>query len=249
MLRSATTVFIWAACVVLTVLAGPFGSYDTMAWPERLLYWGLVISAGLVLGLCARGVMFTVLGQRRPVLFDLGAALCVGVTLGPLVWVLRGALDPMLSHADLSLGSITLNTSLIILGVFVMRRKFGMETPSSYLGHSGEEDGSIPRLHRRLSLPPEAEILRLSGRDHFVEVVTDAGTETLRLRLTDAVDEMEPVPGLCTHRSHWVALSAIDGTARESGGKLFVILRNGERIPVSRKYRPALEALDLIEPS
>ena len=75
--------------------------------------------------------------------------------------------------------------------------------------------------------------------------MTDRGTEKLRLRLSDAIDEMEPVEGLCTHRSHWVTRAAIAGHVRESG-KLFVTLENGDRVPVSRTYRPQLEAEGLV---
>jgi DNA-binding LytR/AlgR family response regulator len=77
--------------------------------------------------------------------------------------------------------------------------------------------------------------------------VTDRGTETLRLRLSDAIDEMEPVEGLCTHRSHWVALAAITASERRQG-KLFVRLSNGERVPVTRTYAPKLEAAGVIPP-
>jgi DNA-binding LytR/AlgR family response regulator len=66
--------------------------------------------------------------------------------------------------------------------------------------------------------------------------------------LGDAIDEMEPVKGICTHRSHWVALGAIKRVERE-GARLFVVLRNGDRVPVSRKYRPRLEQAGLIDRS
>jgi DNA-binding LytR/AlgR family response regulator len=42
-----------------------------------------------------------------------------------------------------------------------------------------------------------------------------------------------------------VARAAIIGHVAE-GGKLHVTLVNGDRVPVSRKYRPELEALGLV---
>ena len=84
-------------------------------------------------------------------------------------------------------------------------------------------------------------MLRLTANDHFVEIATDNGAETLRMRLVDAIDEMEPVNGYCVHRSHWVSHEAIDRIERENSHKIFVILNNNDRIPVSRKYRINLE--------
>jgi DNA-binding LytR/AlgR family response regulator len=86
----------------------------------------------------------------------------------------------------------------------------------------------------------------LTAKNHYVEVVTDKGSTTIRMRLADAIDEMEPVEGYCVHRSHWVARSAINAVERENAQKIFVLLSNGDRIPVSRKYRPNLEKTGLV---
>ena len=105
-----------------------------------------------------------------------------------------------------------------------------------------------PRLMGRLPQAARHRILRLSGRDHQVEVTTQAGVTSLRLRLRDAIAEMEPVEGYSTHRSHWVAKDAVTGVAREGSQKLYLVLCNGDRVPVSRTYRPALEQAGLIDP-
>lgn len=224
----------------IAVLAGPFGSYDTMGWPVRLVYWGVVISFGLTIGFFVRGRMLVLAGVLGPARFDLALALIVSAALTPLIWALRGWLDPLLSHADLSLWSIAFNTFPIVAGIVVLRRLTGAEEPAGY-GRRRLEQAPAPRLLRRLSREEGIEILHLSGNDHSVDVATSEGVETLRLRLADAIAEMEPVRGVSTHRSHWVALVAISGLERENGGKLFVRLCNGERVPVSRKYRSLLE--------
>lgn len=241
------TFFIVASALGVAVLAGPFGTYDTMHWPLRTAYWGAVIAGALVIGFGARAVMRALLGTHHPALFDIGASLILGIIFGPVILALRGWMDPVLSHADLSLRSITLNTTLIGAGFFVVRRQIGAETPTGYWSDPEPETVPTTRLHRRLSCSHTAEIHRLTANNHFVEVATSTGVETLRLRLIDAIEEMEPVAGLCTHRSHWVAVAAVTGVERQSRGKLFVILKNGDRVPVSRKYRPSLEAAGLIE--
>lgn len=247
LLFTSVTFYVWTAALVFAVVAGPFGSYDTMSWPVRTAYWAVVITVAFVIGFAARAVMRALLAGRHPALFDLGASFLVGIALGPVIWVLRGGMDPVLGHEDLSVISITLNSFLIACGVFVVRRQIGAEAPASYWAEPEPETPAQTRLHRRLSCPPDAEIHRLSANDHYVEVATSTGIETLRLRLVDAIEEMEPVAGTCTHRSHWVSFAAISGIERESGGKLFVMLKNGDRVPVSRKYRPNLEDAGLID--
>lgn len=101
-------------------------------------------------------------------------------------------------------------------------------------------------LLKRLPAEARSRILRLSAADHVVRVVTDKGETELRMRFSDAVNEMDGVEGYCTHRSHWVAVEAISGTRREAG-RWVVELCNGDEVPVSRKYQPDLEAAGLLK--
>ena len=59
-----------------------------------------------------------------------------------------------------------------------------------------------PRLLQRMPPALHAGVIRLSTIDHMVEVVTEAGTGKLRLRLCDAVKEMDPDQGLMAHLPH-----------------------------------------------
>ncbi|MDZ7709971.1 MAG: LytTR family DNA-binding domain-containing protein [Roseovarius sp.] len=237
-MSSRLTISIWLIGCLVAVVAGPFGTFQTMGVGLRVVYWGAVITSGLAIGTGVNALFLTICRGWHPLWIDVKASLLITTLLAPLIFVLRAGLDPMLTRADLSLGSIWINTALFVAPIFFLRRQL------TWVGLIPEPDR--PRLVRRLPGPMQgATLLRLSGRDHTVEVTTDQGTATLRLRLSDAIDEMEPVEGVCTHRSHWVARGAITGHIFE-GGKLFVILVNGDHVPVSRTYRPRLEALGLV---
>ncbi|MEM7733273.1 MAG: LytTR family DNA-binding domain-containing protein [Pseudomonadota bacterium] len=97
--------------------------------------------------------------------------------------------------------------------------------------------GAEPRLLQRLPSSRRAPVLRLSAMDHMVEVVTESGTEKLRIRLSDAVREMEPTQGYMAHRSHWVAKDAVVQAERKGSDKVYLKLSNGDMIPVSRTFR------------
>jgi DNA-binding LytR/AlgR family response regulator len=58
----------------------------------------------------------------------------------------------------------------------------------------------------------------------------------------DAVAELSGYPGLQIHRSHWVAIDAVDGLERENG-KTYALLRDGRKLPVSRTRAPELKKL------
>lgn len=105
---------------------------------------------------------------------------------------------------------------------------------------TGISDRFEPRLAQRLPEGACNYIMHLSVSDHCVNVCTSQGPQSIRMRLCDAIDEMEGVDGFRVHRSHWVARDAIK-TAECEQGRVFLRLNNGTRVPVSRNYRPVLE--------
>jgi DNA-binding LytR/AlgR family response regulator len=81
-------------------------------------------------------------------------------------------------------------------------------------------------------------------QDHYVEVHTERGMHLVLMRLSDAIDEAEGIPGLKVHRSHWVALEAV-AEARREGGRVVLRLRDGASVPVSRAHVQALREAGL----
>ena len=246
------TVFIWLTCSILATLSGPFGTYEGMDWPTRTLYWFCIVTAAIVFGYGARALAVVVIGYCRPILFDLFAAGVMALVFGPMVWMARIFFQPDVSGDDLQIERVVIHTFVIAAGVYVLRRQICASEPGAYLTndpsppHNGDDR---PRLLRRLPEDMRGDVIRLSANDHYVQVVTSRGAEVLRLRLSDAIDEMEPMEGYSTHRSHWVARKAIAGVERENAHKLFLVLTHGDRVPVSRKYRPTLERDGIIDPA
>lgn len=232
-LRRPMTLIIWGVCTLMVAVAGPFGTFDVMIWPMRLLYWSLVSGLGLFLVPGASAAALVLTGDERPLWHTLLTAVLAAVVLAPVIRLLREVTDPGRAAADMRLASIGFNTFVIVGGVLILCRVIA----GGVMGPAAPE----ARLLRRLPETSRGRILRLSAKDHFVQVVTDAGRETLRLRLSDAIAEAEPEAGLCIHRSHWVAGAAIAGVEQDARKKVFVVLVNGDRVPVSRKYLAALQ--------
>jgi len=98
---------------------------------------------------------------------------------------------------------------------------------------------SNPFLDR---LPPAlgSELLALEMEDHYVRAHTAMGDDLVLMRLRDAMVELDGIEGLQTHRSWWVARSAVEYVRRE-GRNVKLVLAGGLEAPVSRANVAALK--------
>jgi len=222
---------------LLASISDPFGGYG-MTFLRRFLFWVLVLGvAGAIAFLSHRMVERHLSGA--PLLGkDLLIVLLVTLSFTPSLWVLIFLFAAPSTGTAPDMWSMARYGTIFASGLIVLRRGgFGQSVP--------EEESLQPRIYKRLPEGFSEQILRLTVRDHSVDVVTDKGVHTIRSRFGDAIDEMVPISGHCTHRSHWVTDTAIESVER-SGGKIHLRLSNGDLIPVSRKYRPALEEAGIV---
>ncbi len=230
-----------AGLVFVPLLAYTFPPFLDVALPfgMRLTFWAGVMALAIAATWLSRKFIYEHLSQdylsARDVVFSAVILILFTPALWLLAWLLFtiGGQEAPGALAVLPYG-VLFSTGLILVG----RTEPGHPKPTGL-------PEQMPRLVRRLPAGFQGRIYRLTVRDHNVDVVTSEGTFTIRSRFTDAIDEMEPIPGHCTHRSHWVTDDAIVSTER-TDGKTFVRLRNGDLVPVSRKYRPMLEQDGLI---
>ncbi|WP_263388443.1 LytTR family DNA-binding domain-containing protein [Ruegeria marisflavi] len=228
------------AFVFLSLLASisdPFGGHGMPFW-QRFLFWLLVLG---VAGGIAR-LSHTVVERYAPgaalLRKDLLIVILVTLLFTPALWVLIRLLAMPTADAAPDMWSMARYGTIFASGLIILRR--GLPGPAE-----PELEVSQPRIYKRLPDGFSEQILRLTVRDHSVDVVTDQGVHTIRSRFGDAIDEMVPITGHCTHRSHWVTDAAIESVER-SGGKIHLRLTNGDLVPVSRKYRPGLEEAGII---
>lgn len=86
----------------------------------------------------------------------------------------------------------------------------------------------------------EGRVLVLSAQDHYVEFTTTTGKKLVRMRMREAIAQMQGQDGLSVHRSYWVAKDAIEAL-QKSGGKHFLLLSNGDKIPVAASKLAAVK--------
>lgn len=221
----------WVCVSLAAAYAGPFGTFNSMSFSERLVFWTLAIGTSIVLSL---GIASFVADQR-PDLSALRRDMAVLPTFSalyaPVLWYLIHTMshDHGVPMTVLELFGVVL---LIGLSIALVREVLTLERPD--LAPISLDDA--PRLVERLPDEVRAPVLSLSAQDHYVEVRTEKGETRLLLRFSDALEELDPADGLQVHRSHWVSRGAVKG-ARRDNGRVFLDLVDGSSVPVSRKYR------------
>lgn len=232
-LRAPVVVSAWVVLTIVMALVGPFGSYDPEPLWRRLLVWACLVALAVVMTLAV-----TIVIRRQ---WELPGFWRQGVVTSALVALILAV--PLRAVADIlgdesrflpaSLTEIALFVFCLTLGFFAFRHARALT--------DDEQPGAGPRLLERLPEALRGGVMRVSGRDHYVEIATEKGTASVLLRFSDALAELDGADGLQVHRSHWVAGDAVTGTARE-GGRIFLRLANGPPVPVSRTYLAAVEA-------
>lgn len=110
--------------------------------------------------------------------------------------------------------------------------------PATLLQKEQEETGSTG-YQRHLERPLAGALVRVEAQEHYVRLVSQSDSQMLLYRFNDIVAELPVELGMQVHRSHWVAYAAVNALFRE-GGRLFLSLRDGTKVPVSRKFASAV---------
>jgi hypothetical protein len=242
--------------VVGAVVTGPFDTLSRLTFGERVVYWSGVVVFSVFTATLAQKLLADSLRDASDGLTILLDSTVMTVLFSPVAyfWTVL-FFDIGVNRGDFV--HVVMNVMLVALVIFACRQLvFDWAKVSTFeRAQSGaipnlqQSEGDTvqapPRLARRLAEDDPGPIRRIEAMDHFVTVYTEKDSYQLRLRFADAVDEMDGVPGLVTHRSHWVAQQFVDDVERQNG-RLMLRLTCGARVPVSRKYRPALQEAGLV---
>lgn len=238
-LRSHWFWIITIGTAALCAYSGPFGTFETFDWPERIVYWTAI---AVVTGVAGVWVSEFTRVADWPVLPHVLLASCgFGLVTTCFVTLLQSQFDPSFTWAS-SPPEMVLMVFPVATVIFLAANRFMQSKSDTPVA---KKPLQAPKIFARLQSQADAtEIISLTASDHYVEVTTDKGTELCLLRFADAIAETLPVQGVQIHRSHWVALHAIDRIVSNSN-KPQVVLKSGPSLPVSRarvkKLRSSLE--------
>ncbi|WP_171015672.1 LytTR family DNA-binding domain-containing protein [Devosia sp. FKR38] len=238
-----TSWLVLAGASLLMGMVGPFGTFEMPLGP-RLAYWTVVVVITAALGTLVDIVVLSLLPNHwpRPMAAGLGGAVA-GLPIALSVWLIN----------LLAFDGVEPSISLPVLAAYCIPIAALVTTVAAGLRQSAPAPVAAPvpaatirpPLLDRLALPQRGRLLHLAVNDHYVDVTTDRGTTLVLIRLSDAIRETAPVPGLQVHRSHWVALDAVRRSSRQAG-KPVLELENGTIVPVSRTFLDAARAAGLL---
>jgi len=243
----------WIRRLALTLMAGMFlaisGAFgsETSPFPMRVGFWVLGIGIGAAIGgsiadACDR------LGWPEGawasfVVVAIGTALPTTV----LIWALA-ELCFSGGHFDTrSLPAFLVPVLTVTLFMSALNSLVGRQPLMTHGAADAADAGKAappPKAAARLfdRLPQKlrgAELWAVEAEDHYLRLHTSKGSDLILLRLADAVAELDGIEGAQTHRSWWVARSAVEGGKR-TDGRAILLLKGGLEAPVSRTYARAL---------
>lgn len=229
--------FIWLVLSPLATMAGPFDTYEELStWP-RLAYWATVVGISVLLD-----VGYRWLWRGRPLPLRIAGRLGYAVVLAVLLHILNMAVfsDWMGWSAWLWLVGVVWVIAIAIEGLVVLARFVHLtEAPEVETTPAPAET-----FMRRLPVEKRGGLVRLEAQDHYLKVVTQAGDALILMRLGDAEAELSGYDGLRVHRSHWVARDQVEQVLRRDG-RLVLLMSDRTEVPVSRTYKPSVDAADL----
>lgn len=225
-------------------VTGPFGTFEIFNYPFRAIYWAFIIFTAFLLVNIIRLFFQRLFPKLTPVLTNMLTFLVLSFVLTPIIIALSQVFNPP-DHSGYK-PEWSLAIFVFFTGVIVAFLRY-LVMSGFALGAVQAPEPVSPRLSERIPLDNRGEILEISSKDHHVCVRTALGVTKIRLRLTDAIKEMDGVDGICPHRSHWVAVSAVVGHGVNGKPRTFYLtLSDGTQVPVSRKNISLVQAAGLL---
>lgn len=227
---------------VLLAVIGPFRS-DIYDFWHALVLWTVIIWVSTAVGMLNRSITDALLPKIGFLQGGLLSSVIFAAYLTPVMrWV---AVD------NGFIQSVELYPSDLQVFLTATFASFSVALVRFYLFHTNgpeitEMSQTSAPIFSRIKATRFDQIIRMTVNDHYVEIETDLGQERILMRFADAVREMGEGNGILTHRSHWVNPEAVTG-CRKEGTKMFLLMRDGSEVPVSKTYRARVADAGLAE--
>ena len=209
---------------------GPFGSFR-MPFIDRFIYWFIMFNLGFFIYYISHKATNWLFKNKspHPALLFVVPSLIAAIPLSILV----GFATVQVGYQfDVSLPIfIILLPQVLLLGIIIdaMMRFIHVKQGENTKKLVGQT--FINRLPTHLG----NQLVCFVMEDHYIQVHTELGSYMLLMRMKDALIELEDYNGMQVHRSYWVCIDAVDKVKKEPR-KTILIMSNGLKIPVSRKY-------------
>jgi hypothetical protein len=203
-------------------------------------YWvGMMLATGLLTAILVERLEREPALAARPLALSALMVVGIAVAMTPFVWIVA-ALVLGGSPRPAKMATI-FPQALLILTAFValqwaMERRRPPPQAKAFPPLTERRPALLDRLPEKLK---GADLHAIEAEDHYLRLHTERGSALILMRLADAMEELGSLEGARTHRSWWVARSAILHASR-GRGRAVLKLKGGIEAPVSRTYAPSL---------
>jgi hypothetical protein len=219
--------------------AGPFGSFQSLASPQRYAFWFGLVATGYGLAIATLQVLRPAAAFAR--LPKVAALVLVGLlsTL-PMMFVVAWALEVVFGRSTppgrlVSLYLSVAAVQLVIAGIAA--RPFLAPHRPAPRAEGPSTDQFFARIPDRLG----RDLLALEAQDHYLLVHTRRGSALISMRLSEALQILPAQLGFQAHRRWWVAREEVAGLRRD-GHQTLIDLTGGLTVPVGRTYLAAVRS-------
>ncbi len=230
---------------------GPFGTYDTLSFIQRLLYWTIMIFSGgilfwAIIYLINYFALFSALSNLKRhfiiiLLFSFPETFIVYL----INFIFRQTYLSSYDWIIIWVGVFTITFGITYIIFFSNLAQLNPEADEEKKAENPDKtneifDDKIEKFFKKIPKKLGRELISLSSHDHYVEVKTNIGGTMIYIRFSEAISLLEKYPGMRIHRSHWVSFNAI-ADMKLKGRKKYVTLSDGRTLPVSDGYKEKLQ--------
>ncbi len=230
------TIFTGTIIFVAFISSGAAGFFAGEHFLLVFLFWNLILLLCFVIVYITTSffLLFHLMRGQRLFAMLLFSILTASLVISYLIPLISGV---FFENLGVRFSQMALPTMLIFLitqiFLFVQHKN-----KLCYLTYCKRMKNAV--LSSNLGQDIDGQILVLSAQDHYVEYTTTTGKKLVRMRMREAIARMRGQQGLSVHRSHWVAIDAIKSLHKKNG-KRFLLLTNGDKIPVSASKLAAVK--------
>lgn len=252
-----TPILSWVAGSILTAAIGPFGTYDSVPFYQRLIFWAVILFVALVVSeviqkmICLLAPSWGIIKQTvlSCITFIFFYWFFIVATINRFYKDI--AFPPPLVLL-LIISGVTASIFVIIYLVAPEALQISTKTPQPETPSEPEtqEEPCVEPISSRIfmrRLGPEAgtQLVRLAMRDHYIEAITNTGSKLVHMRFADALSEIADLNGGKIHRSHWVNFDEIIAVVKE-GTRIGFRMSDGVIVPIARSQKTQLKKQGLI---
>lgn len=214
----------------LSIITGPFGTFENINLIYRIPYWAGVIGFCFVISIFIKQILHVKYVHSKKqnniiieIILSLTIAFIIALFLFGLNSLIWGDLPTLPNFASYLI--ITIPISLLLSVMINIFQSLQAAKPTKLT------IAFLARIPKYLG----NNILYISVSDHYVEATTPKGSHLILMRFSDAMKELKGIKGIQIHRSFWVNIAAIKNVAKEKE-KIFLYMSDGKKLPVSRTH-------------